>query len=609
MLILIAPTIWIFCGSLALWARSQPRGANILLGGALLSGVQMLSIVLALGWLGHLRREPILGLTVLVNVVLVCSNPRGLGLLLRHLLSDIHTSLADLKQSKAATTILVISLGAWIWIFGLGVLLPPTDFDGLAQNIPIAAFHLQEGNLARIETPYRGIHAYPANGALWIAWSMLVAGEDSLIDLVQLPFWLLGALAVYHLARLAAATRKNAMLGSAIFIFAPVVILQARAAYFDLMLASMVLAALALIADRQLSIRYAAAAVGSALGVILGLKYAGAINAIPLGLLLLLRIYLERRALSRAALVDLAVAALPALILGGYWYLGNWHDLGNPFWPMTVQLGGLRLFDGVWTVNAFYENTEPGGLIGLPYPLLLWNIWREPTSFYGPDMRLGGLGPLWFAIGLPCAVFYLAQSLRHRDRMGLMTLGFAGVVFVLTPANWHTRYVIAPMALSGVAVAVLLGQMGRWLSITLSVLIVVHSIYSAGVALACGPVTAADVARFARLPAPERLAIFADNAAAVQPALRWFDRNVPETTTIAYGWGGVIFYPFWKGAPTRKVIYVPPTDPPFWFDALRRHNAEFLITRQGSREANAAAREPRFRTIYLDSTYAIYALH
>ena len=606
MLTFIAVSGWTLLGSLSLWARVRSRGASTLIGAAVISVAQVVGQVLIVGWLGQLRREPVLIANVLLNAVLISLDRRGLIAVCRDLLTDARASLAELVQSKSALVLLFISASLWIWILALGVLLPPTDYDGLAQHIPIAAFHLQSGNLAPIDTPYRGIRAYPANGSLLMAWSILIASSDAFVDLVQWPFWLLGALSIYHLARCVGATRRSAILGTMVFTAAPIVAMQARAAYVDLMLAGLVLATLTLILDRQLPVRYVAVASGCAVGVVIGLKYAGAVNAVLLLGLLAVRIGLERRRKPRQAVDDVLAAVLPIVVLGAYWYLRNWLDLGNPFWPMSVQVAGVRIFNGVWTTDSFYENALPANLSGLPYLAQLWTVWREPTPVYSADVRLGGLGPLWLTLGLPCLLLFSAQSLWRRQWARLVLLGFAAGVFLLTPANWHTRYVMAPVALSGVAVALVLDQLDRWPQKVLRALLACSAVYSLGLIVGRDQVTATALVRFARLPEVERRVVFADQVAAVQPAMRWFDRNTPNDATVAYSWSGMILYPFWGRPPLRKMIYVPPTAPPLWFDALRGQGANYLIVRQNSEEAQAAARDPRFREMYSDSTYAVY---
>lgn len=607
MLVLLLLCCWIGLGSLALGAKSGARGAGLWLGAGILATAQIVGEMLVLGWLTAWQRHWVIGVGVGVSALCI-----GLGW--RELLSLWHHTQTEWRQHwrswlrpQAVWALLLLQFGVWVWMGWLGLLLPPTDWDGLAQHLPIASLHIQSEGLARIETPYRGIHAYPANGSLLMAWTMLVAQNDLAVDLVQWPFWLLGTLALYHLAHRLGVKRSSALWGSAVFGLAPVVILQARADYVDLILAGLVLATLGLLADEHLPVRQTAPLIGSAIGLILGLKYAGMIYAALLVGVSLWRIWDERLPW-RSALLTLGGLGLLSAVLGGFWYWRNWLDLANPVWPITVALGPF-VWQGVWTTATFYENALPESLSNLSYPLQLWRVWSEPTLAYAPDMRLGGLGPLWPAIGLPALAVWLINTLRQPQRWPMRLMGFALVAFVMTPANWHTRYIITSIALGSLSLAMVLDRVSRWPRLTLSALTFALGCYGVGLAVFHGPVTSADVQRFAWLPAVERRPTFMEAGVATQPAMRWFDQNVPDTARIAYSWNGVVLYPFQGLRARRPALYVPPTDAPEWYDALQKAEVTFLITRPESAENQAAALDARFRLIYADSSYLIYALH
>jgi hypothetical protein len=129
-----------------------------------------------------------------------------------------------------------------------------------------------------------------------------------------------------------------------------------------------------------------------------------------------------------------------------------------------------------------------------------------------------------------------------------------------------------------------------------------------GLALFHGPVTVADVQRFIWLPAVERRSIYMDEGVATQPAMRWFDQNVPDTARIAYGWNGVVLYPFQGLGARRVALYIAPVAAPGWYDALRKAGVTFLVTRPDSAENQAAVLDARFRLMYADGSYLIYAL-
>jgi hypothetical protein len=262
----------------------------------------------------------------------------------------------------------------------------------------------------------------------------------------------------------------------------------------------------------------------------------------------------------------------------------------------------------VWTVSSFYQDALPTELARLSYPAQLWSVWREQTDSFSPDMRLGGLGPLWLAVGLPALGLMTFQALRRRELWPLALIGVAAILFVLTPVNWTTRYVLAPVAIGGVAAGWLLSQLEGWPRRLLSGLMVLGAAYSFGLVLAFGPITAQQAALFGKLPSAERRASLSGIVPANDDAMRWFDQNVPAGAIVAYSWGKVILYPFWGSFDGHSFVYVPPSNPPSWFDDLRQMHVEYLVVDVDSAEAQAAAGDTRFQAVFGDARYALYYL-
>jgi hypothetical protein len=184
----------------------------------------------------------------------------------------------------------------------------------------------------------------------------------------------------------------------------------------------------------------------------------------------------------------------------------------------------------------------------------------------------------------------------------------AAILFVLTPVNWTTRYILAPVAIGGVAAGWLLAQLDGWPRRLISGLFVLGAAYSFGLVLAFGPITPGQAALFAQLPAAERRPALSGIVPANDDAMRWFDQNVPAGATAAYGWGKVVLYPFWGTLGDRSFVYVSPADAPTWFDRLRQQRVEYLVVDVDSAEAQAAAADARFQLLFRDGRYALYYL-
>jgi len=626
--VLPALTFLVLLGATGAWSLTRPALRNLLLGGGILAAAQITGTLIVLGLLGQLSRLPVISINAAISLLLIALTRKSLLRALRELLAGLRKFGQMLSRTPLLLAATAVLLLAMLWTLWLGYVLPPTDWDGLAQNLPMAAFHVQNGDITPIETPYRGIRAYPQGGALLLAYTMLLSDSDTAVDLVQFPFWLIGTLAVYALGRALAAGRANALAGALLFAAAPVVMLQARTAYFDLEVAAVALAALALLLDGQVNPLPRAFVAGAAAGLLAGLKYAGLIYAAILLALLVLAL-LDGRTPRRQLTAGLASYVGAALVLGGCWYIWNIAGYQNPLWPMQLDLGGHTILPGVWTSGTFYEGAAPELIAARPYLTSLIAVWREPTARYAADIRLGGLGPLWFALGIPALLLFTGQAIRrlfHRQGASILSGGrgqprsqskdafraaapssmlllpqwslllFILATFLLTPANWHTRYVLAPIGATGACVAVMLEQFARPLQAMLRGL---------AAALAClmllavpvhGAGTAMDVIRNMQLPPDLRRTVFMDDIPAMQDALRWAEQNIPAGSPVLYGWEGVILYPLFGVSRQNELHYFGSGI-----------GGDFAVVRAGSIEAAAALQDARWTQVFAAGSYVVFA--
>ncbi len=590
-----------FAAGCLLWLPARPSARGLLLGGAVLATALVTGIMVVAGLFGQLNR----GVILLALLAVFAAAAFSARTRIREFVQQARKSRPArprLRLSPLPAVLLLAFAVCALLVLFLGIALPPTDWDGLAQNLPMAAFHAQAGNIFPTDTPYRGIRAYPQGGALLLAFDLILEQADILADLVQFPFWLLGGLAVYALARELGAQRANGLFGAAVFAAAPVAILQARSAYFDLEIAALALAALALLLNRRLAFVQRGLIVGCAAGLLAGLKYAGLIYAALLAALFLGAGLAERRPKGEV-LRGIALFAACAVALSGVWYLFNWRAFGNPFWPMELKVGSWTIFPGVWTAESFYVDAKPAQISGLPPFEALVAVWREPVSVYAADVRTGGLGPLWFAFGPLSVLAFVAMTFRRPTYVRVAVLVFAVAAFALTPANWHTRYVLASVGAVGACAALVLQQLRRKPQAAAQTVLVILAVLSLLLVPALGSPSIGEVGRNLALPSYERASALMTNVPAVDPAHAWVHENVAPGSTLGYGWGGVVLYPLFRPTLANRLIYVPPG--PNYRAALQQVGASHLVTRAGTDDAAAADAE-RLRAVFRTPTYIIY---
>lgn len=252
-------------------------------------------------------------------------------------------------------------IGLWVaiagFVLGMGIGHAPfTAYDGLSYHLFFPARWLQAHRLSIIPTPFGDeAQAYqPAIGELWFLWLMLPFHGDFLARIGQFPFYLLGATAVYALARRLGASPRHACYAPTFFLITPMVVEQAVGANVDLIHAvlfviSLYLGLVAVDTDE----RRDWVLWGISMGLFLGTKYL-ALVYVPVLLAIPLVRGLRRRAFW--ALPGITAFALP-------WHLRNWIVAGSPIYPATLTVAGLTVGRGAYTraamTRSFLHTTDP----------------------------------------------------------------------------------------------------------------------------------------------------------------------------------------------------------------------------------------------------------
>jgi 4-amino-4-deoxy-L-arabinose transferase-like glycosyltransferase len=177
---------------------------------------------------------------------------------------------------------------------------------------------------------------------------------------------------------------------------------------------------------------------GIATGLAIGIKPTGLILAVPILVAVTFLLLTHGPHATRSRLVHLAALGLPALALGGSWYLKNLFAHGNPFHPV-----GLGPFAGL-EPGTYGSPLEPSALVGLSALAKVAVSWTYDWQLHGYiyNQRPGGLGHGWLAV--------VALGLG-----GLVVLARRGawrpLVFVVAPAcfavaamasPWYARYTL-----------------------------------------------------------------------------------------------------------------------------------------------------------------------
>jgi len=416
-------------GASRLRSRLLPSlsGPPAWLGSAVLALALLILVAEALGTVGAFKAVP----------YVFCVAGAGLGIwaLLREPRGRPH--LTPTPEAGKLATVLALMLAAVAVVhFGAAARLRlstgMTGFDSTWYHGPLAAEFFQTGNTFELHfiAPQYLAWFYPANAELFHAVGMVAFGRDILSPLLNLG-WLLGCLfAAWCIGRPYRVAAASLVLVS-IALSVPVLGDQAGEARNDIVGIFFLLAAVALAInasearpDRGLSTG-ALVLVGLAAGLAAGTK----LNFVPPVAVLV--IGLVAIAPKGGRLHALAAAGLAALAGGGYWYLRNLIEAGNPL-PWVSHLGPISLPApeqalGGREAHSVFEYLSNGSV---------WSHWFLPGLHQG-------LWIVWPLLG----GLALAGLLLCLGRGAAPLLGVFGVVGLVAALTW----LLAPTSAEGPA--------------------------------------------------------------------------------------------------------------------------------------------------------------
>ncbi len=338
--------------------------------------------------------------------------------------------------------------------------LPPGHYDDVSYHLSTVATWIRHGDLRMIRfsmgdasTPF-----YPVLGEM-ASWVLIAPFRDSDVAArwTQLPFACFSFLATAAIARrLGLSFRSSALAAISYAGIHHVLPYLAMGAGNDHATSFFTLAAV----DGSLAFARrprpgVAVVTGAALGLLLATKYIGVLFAPVVLAVLLLGLLAERRhkeevsAPARRLAGPVILLAATMAITGGYTYLRNAVTTGNPIFPASVQVFGVKIFPG-W-VDIAERSTYPESHIDV------WHFLTRRSRHFGTYFP--------FTL-LPAAVLAPLLALGRRRWREALVFSLPVVFFLQFLLLMHDhrdiRYFLPGIALAAVAFAWLLAQIGRW---------------------------------------------------------------------------------------------------------------------------------------------------
>jgi hypothetical protein len=441
-LLWVVPTWALFglcCGAAA--KRWHADALSARLHGLALTLALPVLLVRALGGLGAITRSGVLLGVLALSAVLASLAGRDGWTTQRR--STLHA--ARLLRALCASP-LALSLLAALVALGSAVLcatlLAPWGWDSLGYHLPTVFDAIQSRRFGETVSHVTYVSTYPKGIEAFFVAFTLTLPDDRWVELGQVPFALGGVLTVAVLARRAGATATRALGYALAWLSVPVVFLQLAQNYVDIAHATLILLAGALVTGPLSPRGHPTTAL--TLALLLSSKPSAPAPFALLSLVWLVRSWKQ----APTPLVPILFIVVSGFI-GGEAYLLNLMQHGNPVYPVSLQLGPLRL-PGHTTPAAFFGVGTPPGFATHPWLLRVLRSWATipSRSQYIYDMRLGWHGPLWWPLlATPLAL------VRPRLYRGIsLPLSVIALSTLATPAAFWPRFTLAlPAALLSLA--------------------------------------------------------------------------------------------------------------------------------------------------------------
>ena len=499
------------------------------------------------------------------------------------------------------------ALGQLVWRTVIGVVIPPYGWDGLWYHLPSVATWVAAGRITSV--PYAlWSNIFPANGEVVTTWLAVFTHSSVGLAAAQLPYGVVGAVAVMSLARTVGVSRPGAVAAGSLFFLTPVVLAQTTSNYVDLMTAALVLSSMAfglrlLSAGDPALRRRLAVLCGIAGGLAIGTKSSAVPYVALLGLVLVARLASTRTRDVRA----LIAFALPVVLIGGFWFVRIWAHYGSPVHPFAVHVGSVGVFNGPVAASDFVEKAprQLGGSVVLQ-PLRAWFhdvvSWRPGSGQYSYDQRMGGFGAVWLLLEIPICAVLTWIAVRRRDVAFLVLVLVPFVGFAVQPYRWWTRFSIALVAPGAIALAMAIERaprraLRRGLALLSAGLVIVAAgLASKSLHTYTGtPLQATDVVRRAFHPR-----LLGGPEPDFMPASQWLDRvdrNAPIGVE-SHPYDEEFYFPVFGLHLSHRLIPIRSGTPKALVDDVRASGATVLVAITGSDIDRWAGTDPRhFRLV------------
>lgn len=426
----------------------------------------------------------------------------GLGLLLvqqrQKGLSFFAATIAPSFSIAELSMVAAISFTGAILLKRLSTL-PIINYDSLWYHLPIMARWYQEGTFVRMPdfmntglwTTDQIIY-YPFNWEILCTLFMMPFKEDFWVALPNLVAWIMLGLAIYRLGDLVGAQRVYNLAAVALVLTIPLIIQHINSLHIDLPFTTFFVVSLYFaLSYHKTRSPFDITLFILSIGMLLGIKMSAVgYGVLPVFALLALEVrslYVHKRlpqwsnTSPQLTAFAFMLGLVCCVLIGGFWYIRNWTEVGNPLGNVEVKIAGIT-FPGTVTIAELRE-TSLAALFQFTNSTHLKILLTQSIV----RLQLPFLALIVQAIFLPALLFPRKRQLQTSPLVitGLLLLGTAYLYWTtpMTGTNLlppgpispyigqQMRFAIPVIALLGIVAAAIATVVQTRLTIVVSVVL------------------------------------------------------------------------------------------------------------------------------------------
>jgi len=274
-------------------------------------------------------------------------------------------------RSRELLILFCVVCASALFQFVLILVMPPNTHDSMTTHLSRVGYWLQNNSYFPFNIHNAKDIYYPFNPAFEVLWTIVLLGNDMLVEISQYLALFICAFSIYGFSRLLHLSEKNAFFNALIFFSFPIIVMQATTTQTDLFVAAIIscafyFLALAFQQKEQKFLALSALAIALALG-----SKQTAFFLLPGYLLTFLALWLKKRKeIPHAMRTFLLSMLLFFLVFGSLTYLVNfsyYHGFFGP--PSAVEaetkiLNAQDLFEVIRlnSLRLTYNFIDPSGM-------------------------------------------------------------------------------------------------------------------------------------------------------------------------------------------------------------------------------------------------------